>query len=117
MGSPTCAAHAARPATATCATCRVGLCDGCHAFDVDGEPACAACGLKERATGEAIGGAQLAVTALAYLTFLALAIVWSKPKPLLGGLGAIFAIAFGRVVSMFLRPRVVVRRRAEKVVG
>ncbi len=106
-----CAVHPDAEPVAKCWACEKSLCDECHAFDVDGQPACAACGADQRGTGEAIGGAQLAVTALGYLGFLAIAVSLFKPRPIVGGLGAIFAIAFGRAVAVFFKPRVVVRRR------
>jgi hypothetical protein len=105
-----CAVHTEADADDTCAVCGRGMCDACTAYLVDGHPSCAACGDREGERSRALGAAQLALVGVGYLATLAVSIVLFRPRPFVGGLAAVVAIALGRALQLWLRPPVVVRR-------
>jgi hypothetical protein len=104
-----CAAHADVETDQTCAECDKAICDACAVYEIDGAPACEACGRREDARSRAVGSALLAFIGAGYLAALALAILVFRPRPFVGGLAAIVAIALGRALHIAVRPRAVTR--------
>jgi hypothetical protein len=77
------------------------------AYDVDGRPACAACGASANERSSTLGSAVLAFVGVGYLATLALGYVVFKARPFVGGIAAVVAIALGRVLQSLVRlPRV-----------
>ena len=95
---------------APCSVCKGAVCDACATFAVDGKPTCEKCGHDEEARGRSLGSAILAFTGFGYLAVLALGVLVFKAKPFIGGVAAIGAIAFGRLLQIVVKPPVVVRR-------
>lgn len=104
--------HAGAPASERCEVCDRGACERCLVFDVDGRPACAACGASADERSRALGSALVGFVGVGYLATLAIGYLVLKARPVVGGLAAVVAIALGRALQMVLRPPVVVRRRA-----
>jgi hypothetical protein len=110
LGPLECAAHPGTPATQTCAACTKACCDHCASFDVDGKPACEACGAAADERSRALGSALLTFVGVGYLATLAIGYLLFRARPFVGGLAAVVAIALGRALQMYLRPQVVSRR-------
>jgi len=53
---------------------------------------------------------MLAFVGVGYLATLAIGILVFRARPFVGGLAAVVAIALGRVLQLFVRPRIVIRR-------
>lgn len=104
-----CAAHPEVETDRTCADCGKAICETCAVFVIDGRPACEACGRLEAEKSRAVGSALLGFIGAAYLATLAIAILLFKPRPFVGGLAAVVAIAVGRALQIWLRPRAVTR--------
>lgn len=110
LSSVNCAAHPDAAASVKCHVCDEPLCAACVAYDVDGDPACDACGRAEDARSRSLGTAMLALGAVGYLGALALGVALFKPRPFIGGVAALVAIAAGRALTfVFKLPTVVPR--------
>lgn len=110
MARVNCAVHPEVDAEETCAECEKPACDECAVYEIDGRVACAACAAREHAKSRAVGSALLGFIGASYLATLALAVTLFKPRPFVGGLAAVVAIAAGRVLQIVLRPRTIARR-------
>ena len=60
-----------------------------------------------------MSSALLALTGVGYLAVLSVSFLVWKARPFIGGLAAICAVAFGRLVQMVVKPPVVERRIPE----
>ena len=107
-----CAVHLEAEAPSSCAVCHKNLCDACAAFDVDSAACCERCGVLEEQHSQALSSGLLALVAVGYLATLAIGILLFKPRPFVGGLAAIAAIALGRGLQMVVKTPVVTRRFA-----
>lgn len=104
-----CAVHSEVETDRKCADCGKAICDACAAFEIDGRAACEACGRLEDEKSRAVGSALLAFIGVGYLATLAICVMLFKPRPFVGGLAAVVAIAVGRALQVVLRPRAVSR--------
>ncbi len=104
-----CAVHADVETERTCADCGKAICDACAVFEIDGRAACEACGKREDDKSREIGTALLGFIGVGYLATLAVCVLLFKPRPFVGGLAAVVAIAVGRALQIWLRPRAVRR--------
>jgi hypothetical protein len=86
------------------------MCSSCATYDVDDRVCCETCGRREEDRSRSIGSALLGFVGVGYLATLAICVVIFKARPYVGGIAAIAAIAFGRVLQIVLRPPVVSRR-------
>lgn len=109
-----CAAHPEIEAPSSCAVCHKSLCDTCATFDLDAAACCEKCGAQKEAESHALSSGLLALVAVGYLATLALGILVFKPRPFVGGLAAIVAIALGRVLQVVVKAPSVTRRLAPR---
>ena len=79
-------------------------------FEVDGAACCERCGQLREQDSEALSSGLLAFVGVGYLAMLALGVILFTGRAWVGGLAAIFAIAFGRVLQIVVKPPVVTRR-------
>lgn len=107
-----CTAHPGTPAEASCSLCKVAGCARCLAYDVDGAATCATCGEDEEARSRAVGSALLAAVAAGYLVALAIGYLVLRDRPVIGGVAVVAAIAFGRILQLYVHPRDVTRRQS-----
>ena len=105
-----CTAHPGTTAVGSCSVCKKAGCDLCLAFEVDGDVACESCGALEDDRSRDLGSAMLALVGVGYLATLAVGFVVFRARPFVGGLAAVVAIALGRALQMYIRPRTVTRR-------
>jgi hypothetical protein len=109
-----CAAHPDVEARGPCAVCKKNLCDACATYELDGSPSpsscCEACGRTQEDDNNALSSGLLALVGVGYLATLAIGIVLFKPRPFVGGLAAIVAIALGRALQLLVKPTTVSRR-------
>lgn len=109
--------HAGIETSKTCTACKKAACEKCATFTMNGETCCDACGSAEEDRARFLGSAMLALVGVGYLATLAIGILVWKPRPYVGGIAAVVAIALGRVMQLFVRPstarrRLVTRRSA-----
>jgi len=112
-----CTAHPDTIAAASCSVCKKLGCARCLAYDVDGGVACESCGALEDERSRAIGSAVLAFVAVGYLAALAIGYLVFRGRPFIGGLAAVVAIALGRALQLYIRPRTVTRRASAQRTG
>jgi hypothetical protein len=106
-----CATHPETEARGPCAVCFKNLCDPCATYEVAGAPCCERCGRDTEDERDALSSGLLALVAVGYLATLASGIVVLKPRPFVGGLAAIVAIALGRALQLLVsRPPHATRR-------
>lgn len=104
-----CAVHDDVETERKCADCGKPICDACAVFEIDGQAACGACGRVADERSRAVGSALLAFIGASYLATLAVCVLLFKPRPFVGGLAAVVAIAVGRALQVWLQPRAVTR--------
>ena len=105
-----CATHTDREARGACAVCFKNLCDACATYELEGAPCCERCGRSKEDDRNALSSGLLALIGVGYLATLAVGIVVFKPRPFVGGLAAIVAIALGRALQMLVKGPDVSRR-------
>lgn len=105
-----CATHPEIEARGACAVCFKNLCDACATYELDGAPCCERCGRDKEDDRNALSSGLLALIGVGYLATLAVGIVLFKPRPFVGGLAAIVAIALGRALQMLVKGPDVSRR-------
>jgi hypothetical protein len=107
--SPDCNAHPGA-GTAICGGCRRPTCTRCLTDSIDDVDVCTSCARAAEADSDALGAAGVGFVGVGYLLTLALSYRIFHARPFLGGLAAIVAIALGRVLQTFFRPKSVIRR-------
>jgi hypothetical protein len=105
-----CAVHPDAEADRQCTVCKREMCEACATYEVDGHAACDGCGRKEMETSKGIATALFACVGVGYLATIAIAVSLSPPRPYHGGLAAVVAIALGRGLQLWLKPRTVTPR-------
>ena len=105
-----CAAHPEIEARGPCAVCFKNLCDACATYELDGASCCERCGRAKEDEGNALSSGLLALIGVGYLATLAVGVVLFKPRPFVGGLAAIVAIALGRLMQVLVKTPAVTRR-------
>lgn len=109
-----CATHPELEARGPCAVCSKNLCDACSSYELSDAPCCERCGRDKEDERNALSSGLLALVGVGYLATLAIGITLFKPRPVIGGLAAIVAIALGRVLQILVKGPAV-RRRAPRV--
>jgi uncharacterized protein (DUF983 family) len=107
-----CVAHAGTAAERTCAFCGSPRCGACLTYEVDGEPACEACGSGMAERSRAIGSGVIGVVAVGYLATLAVGVGLFHARPFVSGVAAIVAITVARALQLLLRAPAVLTRRS-----
>lgn len=107
-----CATHPEVEARGACAVCFKNVCDACSTYELDGGPCCERCGRDKEDDRDALSAGLLALVGVGYLATLALGITIFKPRPFVGGLAAIVAIALGRAMQILVKGPAVSRRLA-----
>jgi hypothetical protein len=105
-----CATHPETEARGACAACFANLCDACSTYELDGAPCCERCGRAKEDDRNALSSGLLALIGVGYLATLAVCVVLFKPRPFIGGLAAIVAIALGRALQLLVKGPQVSRR-------
>lgn len=105
-----CATHTETEARGACAVCFKNLCDACATYELDAALCCERCGRAKEDDRNALSSGLLALIGVGYLATLAIGIVVFKPRPFVGGLAAIVAIALGRALQMLVKGADVSRR-------
>jgi hypothetical protein len=95
-----CSTHPETDACGACAACFKNLCEACSTYELDHSPCCERCGRAKEDDRNALSSGLLALIAVGYLAALAVGIVVFKPRPFVGGLAAIVAIALGRAMQL-----------------
>jgi hypothetical protein len=112
-----CAVHPGVSATSSCGSCSKVCCDECLAYDVDGIRTCNRCGRRQAERSSALASAVLFCVATAYLATLAIGYSLFRARPFVGGLSAVVAIVFGRLLHTNLTFPAVTRRTSEPRIG
>ncbi len=98
-----CPSHPASPAATTCGVCQKAACTRCLVYEIDGSPACEACGTRADERSRVLGSALLVFVAVAHLATLAVAYLVFRARPFVGGFAAVVALVAGRALQSFLR--------------
>jgi hypothetical protein len=106
----TCTTHDGVRAEGECLSCGRPFCAACLTFDLDEGRACESCGMREAKRSRDLGAALLGFVGAAFLAMVWIGYLLLRTNPLVGGLSAIVAIAFGRLLHRLLRLHSVSRR-------